>query len=407
MTPYQLFTSLVFRYSERELTKESDALDAMAGLVSRIAQKLGSGVFQGLLTTHFDLCLLFYHPYIMPVVRRAEFPSWSWVGWKGPEGIWNPGNDGQPVDEWLATNRHIKWYQRCLQTGKVGLICEPDKSQAHVIAPNDADGGQIREMEIETASNRGQHNGKEEGVVEDEDGVIDGDEEIEKEGESDDEESDEGESDEEEGDEEESDGEDSSEEWITDEEDIDGGGEEEGDEEEGDDEEGDSGEGDDEGGGEKGGGEEVDEDEGSDSEETLGDLRTEPTDIPWKDIPYKYPALQFWTWTVLIPRLKTSDRGYAQIFSTKGLCGAVYFDDRQYGRDKSMKYEAALISKANRCKSIGDNWVQVPGDKPVYWFLLIDWKDIYAERKGVGFVYQSHIKHFLPPGRVWKEIVLV
>jgi hypothetical protein len=41
------------------------------------------------------------------------------------------------------------------------------------------------------------------------------------------------------------------------------------------------------------------EDEESDSDESLGDLKTDPTDIPRKFIPHKHSALQFWTWTIL------------------------------------------------------------------------------------------------------------
>jgi hypothetical protein len=72
---------------------------------------------------------------------------------------------------------------------------------------------------------------------------------------------------------------------------------------------------------------------------------------------HKHAALQFWTWTILLPRLEATNRGYGWIFSQKGLCGAIYFDDRQFGRDKGQLYEVPLISKADRCTSIGEGWL--------------------------------------------------
>lgn len=150
--------------------------------------------------------------------------------------------------------------------------------------------------------------------------------------------------------------------------------------------------------------EKVGQDEESDSEETREGLRTEPTDIPWESIPYKYPALQFWTWTVLLPSLEVTRLPLGKIYSEKGLCGEVRLDDRRNYWGEVKHCEAVLLSKSEGCVSLG---VDVPADKPIYFIILIDWKGCYAERKAVGFIYRSHIKYLVPPGRVWKEIVLV
>jgi hypothetical protein len=334
LDPYRLYTKVVFRYSGRALSYEADALDAIAGLVNRIARTLGSDTVEGLLTTHFDLCLLFYHPFKWSIERRAEFPSWAWAGWKGATGIWNPAFDGLSADRWLATKRHIKWYRRDLRTGDVKLICEPGDGRAEA-TPDDA-----------RLKTEGMGEDEGENSSGDEVEVTDGYEKEKK-----------------------KEREDGYAVFVSQADDL-----------------------------EKA------------TDEPLDGLRTDPTPIPWHDIPFSYPALQFWTWTVLPPRLEPTERGFGRIYSRLGLCGAVYFDDRRFGWDQGRHYEAALLSRADGCGSLGDGWFGVPAaGRPVWFILLIDWKagGLYAERKAVGFIYRPHVQYLVPGGRVWKEIVLV
>lgn len=255
------------------------------------------------------------------------------------------------------------------------LICEPGKGQAKSNTGVRAEGSLIRDTGLKTASDNPKDNVNE-GNGWDEDEVTDGYEPKRAAGGKSNLDYDEGSDDE------------SDEDYTGMEEDSEDGNEEEDDKDD-----------------EKDGADH--EQEESDSDEVSGDLKTDPTDIPWKFIPHKHAALQFWTWTILLPRLEATNRGYGWIFGQKGLCGAIYFDDRQFGRDKGRLYEVALISKADRCTSIDEGWLQVPTGQPIYWVILIEWKGFYAEKKGVGFIHRSHMKYFVPPGRVWKEIVLV
>lgn len=78
---------LVNLYSERYMTKSSDALFAFSGILQHLtyfAHK--NGFFQGLPIAELNWSLLWV-PY-PPIRRRSGFPSWSWTGW---EAIVHPG----------------------------------------------------------------------------------------------------------------------------------------------------------------------------------------------------------------------------------------------------------------------------------------------------------------------------
>jgi hypothetical protein len=140
-------------------------------------------------------------------------------------------------------------------------------------------------------------------------------------------------------------------------------------------------------------------------------LQTTPTfNIPLGDISRAYPPLQFWTWTVLIPRLERLHEGFAAVIDAEGeKCGAVHFDGQGYPLGEDRPHEALLISKADSCATVAPPFgTSIPkADQPFYWFILVEREGMLAERKALGYIYQSRIDHVLPPGRVWKEIVLV
>lgn len=84
----------VQEYSERDLTRPSDSLNAFLGVLSYYAKNsadLTSPVVQlpwGLFaneysnTNHFSLHFFWSHK--RNATRRPDFPSWSWTGWGGP-----------------------------------------------------------------------------------------------------------------------------------------------------------------------------------------------------------------------------------------------------------------------------------------------------------------------------------
>lgn len=80
--PYQMYQEFVSEYSERDLTKDSDAINALTGVLRRFSARVNSRLLYGLPTAVFDLSLLWQNERCF-LQRRAGFPSYSWAGWKG------------------------------------------------------------------------------------------------------------------------------------------------------------------------------------------------------------------------------------------------------------------------------------------------------------------------------------
>ncbi|KAK4445459.1 heterokaryon incompatibility protein-domain-containing protein [Podospora aff. communis PSN243] len=119
------YQQAIVRYNSRSLTDQKDALHAMTGMLRRMARNLGSDDWEGMVISHFDLCLLFWHPPIPAAERRKWFPSWSWVGWQGGAARWPIGLGEEEAGKWLMAGPHIVWYRRCLQTGELNFIIDP------------------------------------------------------------------------------------------------------------------------------------------------------------------------------------------------------------------------------------------------------------------------------------------
>jgi hypothetical protein len=80
-----LFASIA-RFQTRALSKEGDALIAMAGISQRVAALVNTSMVMGLPACIFPIALCF-NSNDPPYQRRHEFPSWSWAGWKGRQ-LW-------------------------------------------------------------------------------------------------------------------------------------------------------------------------------------------------------------------------------------------------------------------------------------------------------------------------------
>ena len=80
---FKTWDALVSVYSSRKLSYESDALNACRGSLNRITLKTGYEFCFGLPRLDFLRALLWkpHHEHVL--VRRSEFPSWSWLGWFG------------------------------------------------------------------------------------------------------------------------------------------------------------------------------------------------------------------------------------------------------------------------------------------------------------------------------------
>lgn len=286
------YQQAIRRYNSRNLTDQNDALNAMAGMLRRMARNLGSVDFQGMVVSHFDLCLLFWHPPAPAAKRRRGFPSWSWVGWQGGAPRWPVGLGEEEAGKWLVTGPHIVWYRRCLQTGELEFLIGPAEYSRRHARPV---------AQLSHAPSPETESGPEDG------------------------------------------------------------------------------------------------------------LPTKPKINPPLDRGFrKYPALQCWTWVVTIPRFRVDESHLARIMDTRDEeCGIVYRDDIEYHLEPDVPYEGILLSKGDSCKSITPGFAGIPrADRPFYWVMIVEREGVVAERRGLGFIYQSHIDHLLSPGKVWKEVIL-
>lgn len=124
--PFFTYTSIVLTYSSRVLTKESDTLDASAGILAVMSSRLKCDMLAGLPTGAFDLAILFFDPWIdnKTGVRREGFPSWSWAGWRTCSIMMKAARPppAAEINHWLRTQTYIVWHKRDPYTGELGLV---------------------------------------------------------------------------------------------------------------------------------------------------------------------------------------------------------------------------------------------------------------------------------------------
>lgn len=81
----RLWGSLVSQFNKRNLTFETDVIDAFAGVEAAMRASFPGGFLLGLPQLFFDIALLWQPE--RKLTKRGDhdhhFPSWSWVGWKG------------------------------------------------------------------------------------------------------------------------------------------------------------------------------------------------------------------------------------------------------------------------------------------------------------------------------------
>jgi hypothetical protein len=79
-----LYYRLVQVYSKRDLTYDRDALNAIGAIFAKLRESglFPGGFYWGFPLDRFDEALK-WSWLRSPDVRRENFPSWSWLGWKG------------------------------------------------------------------------------------------------------------------------------------------------------------------------------------------------------------------------------------------------------------------------------------------------------------------------------------
>lgn len=93
------YRECVENYTSRQLTKDSDSLNAFLGIVSYLCKAwLPNGFIWGMPLQDFPQSLRWFHPRQVKPRRRAEFPSWSWCGWEG-QATYSASLDSEKANE--------------------------------------------------------------------------------------------------------------------------------------------------------------------------------------------------------------------------------------------------------------------------------------------------------------------
>ncbi|KAK0726134.1 heterokaryon incompatibility protein-domain-containing protein [Lasiosphaeris hirsuta] len=112
------YDDLLRGYTKRQMTNESDVLNALAGIIERFTQCYRFPMLAGLPVGTFDWFLLFQGERLR---RRRGFPSFSWAGWRGKL---NFSYSAVEMNEWLRDQTWIIWYKRD-SAGALSLIWDP------------------------------------------------------------------------------------------------------------------------------------------------------------------------------------------------------------------------------------------------------------------------------------------
>lgn len=118
--PLERLLNLIEGFQQRTLSRDSDAINAVAGILAPLSKRMRTSLLQGIPTCAFDLVLLFSHNQAVgeeePGRCRVGFPSWSWAGWVGRT-HWNAFHDLYSkydvagINEWLDRRTWIRWYK--------------------------------------------------------------------------------------------------------------------------------------------------------------------------------------------------------------------------------------------------------------------------------------------------------
>ncbi|KAI5804405.1 heterokaryon incompatibility protein-domain-containing protein [Geopyxis carbonaria] len=103
-----VYTRLVEHYTARSLSFDSDALNAFTGVGKVLSEVHGPqyALHYGLLGTFLEQALTWQPATPAPLVRRPDFPSWSWVGWRGAVKYRNSSSDWMLLDGQNTVSEH-------------------------------------------------------------------------------------------------------------------------------------------------------------------------------------------------------------------------------------------------------------------------------------------------------------
>jgi hypothetical protein len=137
-SPYESFRDLIMFYSDREFSYDSDALNAASGLLRMLAARLECATMQGLPELTLDAYLLFYTTREKSKHgRRAQFPSYTWVGWKGRVQWFDHTSYESHVSydisdpaDWVRSHAWISWFKRIADGSAYSITDLPEMNSS-------------------------------------------------------------------------------------------------------------------------------------------------------------------------------------------------------------------------------------------------------------------------------------
>lgn len=142
-TAHQYLFAVLQRFQVRSLTQDGDILNAMTGILHRVAAMAHTQVIEGMQQDIFPVALNFVLTRGLPeyaaallkhrtVYRKRMFASWSWAGWNGWS-MWDAWDD--------LTWRDSESYSRCIEGAFADTLAtfhkydetSPDGSAAQLI----------------------------------------------------------------------------------------------------------------------------------------------------------------------------------------------------------------------------------------------------------------------------------
>lgn len=136
---FQIYDAVVSVFTGRELTHQSDALNACQGLLNRLSEADGSEFCFGLPRHDCQRALLWVPHNKHVLLRRLGFPSWSWAGWLGRTeyAYWlgdmhiylheDSGRHRPPVQRRGKSSRMLHMHPKPFQTDTMRIISYPSK----------------------------------------------------------------------------------------------------------------------------------------------------------------------------------------------------------------------------------------------------------------------------------------
>lgn len=311
--PLAAYVSQLFRYADRKLTKQSDTIHALTGILRFLSAHTRSGTLEGLFTSSFDICLLCWDNFPRATAnpgRREGFPSWSWAGWECiRDGYGRFCKDPETTNVWLQNQTYIVWYKRIPTSAKLELVWDLDSELKY------------GKPDVQYIGYRASPN--------DPYGRVHAD-------------------------------------------------------------------------------------------ASLGGLQTKPStsDVRREEIILRemekrqYHFLHFFAYTVLMQGFgnppESSDWAMVNpLLGSEGQeCGGIKFDNPKVMENSKGPHELILLSTMDKYDDFFNDSITL--ERPFHRVMLITFveEEVVAERRGIGILFQDCVEHVLPPGKVWKEIVL-